>query len=372
MSWFEVALKLRLPELISQNSKDRSILENVVQALVRESSVRSRQPPEVILTGLAAMPKTSTLPHIVDHHQETHHIPLPRSPAPVHVHHAHKVEHTRNSTRNSTAKTAQLIASQSNHLIKRQLETIEKQFTSTRSQNKPSMSSEAWMPNEIRMKSLGRDISAANETLLIIKKREISMAREMKRLDVSDLQRAQTEEGLGATHKIPCECCMQDFLYVNLPLKVSRKAIVDIRTKWSGKLSSATVFGGPDLTLQDEEFVMQADGTMRSTQSKSKQQSALEKKSALLSGVPSCYDEVSVCIFCAQFFHVQEDYRPSYLHITQTERRAAAQEARRRELEYWDPLKMVEKDRKEQELRDQMLLTMQAQDETETGTDDHL
>lgn len=361
VSWFEVALKLRLPELISQNSKDRSILENVVQALVRESSVRSRQPPEVILTGLAAMPKTVTLPHIVDHQQEVHTLPIPRSPAPT-SHLGTKIDTVRNTARNSTARNSHVPPNQQNHLIKRQLETIEKQFTIARSQNKPVLSNEAWIPNELRMKTLGRDITAASDALLIIKKREISMAREMRRLDVTDLQRAQTEEGLGATHKLPCECCMQEFLYVNLPLRVSRKAIVDIRTKWSGKLSSATVFGGPE-AISDEEFTMQADGTMRSTQSPSKSKSALEKKSALLSGVPSCYDEVSVCIFCAQFFHVQEDYRPSYLAITQNEKRAAAKEARRREKEYWDPLKMVEKDRKEQELRDQMTLSMQMQEE---------
>ena len=363
MSWFEVALKLRLPELISQNSKDRSILENVVQALVRESSVRSRQTPEVILTGLAAMPKTVTLPHIVDHQQEVHTLPIPRSPAPASTHLGTKADTSRNTARNSTARNSHVPPNQQNHLIKRQLETIEKQFTITRSQNKPVLSNEAWIPSDIRMKSLGRDINAANESLLIIKKREISMAREMRRLDVTDLQRAQTEEGLGATHKMPCECCMQEFLYVNLPLKVSRKAIVDIRTKWSGKLSSATVFGGPEEVVE-EEFTLQTDGTMRSTSpAKSKSLSALEKKNALLSGVPSCYDEVSVCIFCAQFFHVQEDYRPSYLAITQNEKRAAAREARRREKEYWDPLKMVEKDRKEQELRDQMTLSMQLQEE---------
>lgn len=358
-----MALKLRLPELITQNSKDRSILENVVQALVRESSVRSRQPPEVILTGLAAMPKTSVLPQIVDHHHE-HHIPLPRSP--IGHSHTNKTDKTKD-TRATTHKSHQT----QNHLIKRQLDnTTEKQFATARQQGKPSFSNEAWIPNDIRMKNLGRDISAANDTLLVIKKREVSLAREMRRLLVSDLERAQTEERLDATHKQRCECCMQEFLYVNLPLKVSRKAIVDIRTKWSGKLSSATVFGGPDLLEQEEETMeMQADGTMRSTTSpvKSKEQRAMEKKIQLLSSVPACYDEVGVCVFCAQFFQVQEEYRPSYLTITQTERRAAAQESRRRELEYWDPLKMVEKDRTAQEHREQMLLAKQMMEEMESS-----
>lgn len=309
------------------------------------------------------MPKTSTLPQIVDHHHE-HHIPLPRSPV-------HKTDKYKDS-RPNTHRTHQ--SHNSNPLIKRQLDNSDKQFTSGRPQNKPVLSNEAWIPNEIRMKTLGRDISAATDTLLVMKKREMSLAREMRRLLVSDLERAQTEERLDATHKQRCECCMQEFLYVNLPLKVSRKAIVDIRTKWSGKLSSATVFGGPDLLENEEETMeMQADGTMRSTTSpvKSKEQRAMEKKIQLLSSVPACYDEVGVCVFCAQFFQVQEEYRPSYLTITQTEKRAAARESRRRELEYWDPLKMVEKDRAAQEHREQMLLTKQMAEDMEGSETTH-
>lgn len=299
------------------------------------------------------MPKTSVLPQIIDHHHE-HHIPLPRSPV-------HKGDKNKESRMN-THRTHQ--THQSTPLIKRQLEAAEKQFASARQTNKAVLSNEAWIPNEYRMKTLGRDISAATDNLQVIQKREISLAREMRRLLVSDLERAQTEERLDATHKQRCECCMQEFLYVNLPLKVSRKAILDIRTKWSGKLSSATVFGGPDpLEIEDETMEMQADGTMRSTSSpaKSKEQRAMEKKVKLLSSIPACYDEVGVCVFCAQFFQVQEEYRPSYLTITQTERKAAAREARRRELEYWDPLKMVEKDRVAQEQREQMALTKQQQ-----------
>jgi len=352
VSWFEVALKLRLPELITQNSKDRTILENVVQALVRESSVRCRQSPEVILTGLAAMPKSTTLPHIVDHHQEAHHIPLPRSPTLHASSHAHRVD-------KSKVNTARTQHSNQNPLIKRQLEAVEKQYGNSRQSNKVVLSNEAWIPNEIRMKNMKRDISVANETLLVIQKREMSMAREMRRLMVTDLARAQTEESLDATHKMPCECCMQEFLYVNLPLKVSRKAIVDIRTKWSGKLSSATVFGGSEPGAEEEGNGGGDSHEGSPSKTKTKEQRAMERKKQLLSSVPACYDQVGVCVFCAQFFQVQEEYRPSFAAITQTEKRAAIKEARRREREYWDPLKMVEKDRQEQEIRDKELRELQ-------------
>jgi len=219
-----------------------------------------------------------------------------------------------------------------NFYIKRHIDSLEKLGLPTNRQAAKvatAVSSEAWIPNEIRMKSIGRDLSAAKETLIQIKKREIDFEREMKRLQVSDLQHARTEEELGATHKLPCGCCKQKFLYVNLPLKVSRKAILDIRIKWSGNLNSATVFGA----LDAEEDDCSPNGQRKS------------EDSALLGAVPRCYDNVGVCVFCAQFFHVQEDYRPSYQAIIMHERQAAYMEAKRRDEEYWDPLKMVEKDR---------------------------
>jgi hypothetical protein len=333
-------------------------LENLVQALVRESSIRSRQTPQIILTGLATLPKTTTLPNIVDHHQEYHHIPLPRSPSSK----AEKIGNGVNSkTKFPQSNHQHRQQQQQQPVIKRQLDSEkmerERNARQVNGNKAPVLSNEAWMPNDYRMKTLGRDLSAANETLLIIKKREMSLAREMRRLLVSDLERAQTEERLDATHKVPCECCMQEFLYVNLPLKVSRKAIVDIRTKWSGTLNSATVFGlmpEAEQAAQDEEDSAKNNG-------KNRQQRALDKKNQLLSSVPACYDEVGVCVFCAQFFQVQEEYRPSYLSITQTERRAAMQEAKRREQEYWDPLKMVEKDRHEQEAREAYLQAQKEQ-----------
>ena len=68
------------------------------------------------------------------------------------------------------------------------------------------------------------------------------------------------------------------------------------------------------------------------------------KKQMILTRL-GCYDEVGVCVFCAQFFHVQEDYRPSFSTIVYQEKRALYYEKKRKEEEYWDPLKMMEKDR---------------------------
>jgi hypothetical protein len=182
--------------------------------------------------------------------------------------------------------------------------------------------------------------------------------RGIKALAISDLQRSQVKESLGAARKVPCGCCLKKFLEVpNLPLKVSLKAIMDIRIMWSGNLSSATVFGGEDPSGDQGEAGGEGDG------------GGGVKKSQMVLQRLGCYDKVSlntdndtlllalyfqqvgVCVFCAQFFQVQEDYRPSYSSIVHQEKKAAYIENKRREQEYWDPLKMMEKDRELMELR---------------------
>ncbi len=170
---------------------------------------------------------------------------------------------------------------------------------------------------------------------------QLGQEREMKRLNISDLDRAKFEESvLKSIHKIPCSCCQKDFLYVNLPLKVSRKAIIDIRIKWSGKLSSATVFG--DIPSLEDGTGHGGTGTMTSTGGKKKKGS---NDPGVLGTVPRCYDEVGVCVFCAQFFHVQEEYRPSFQAITYQERKTQHFDNKRKEKEYWDPLEMIKRDR---------------------------
>lgn len=185
----------------------------------------------------------------------------------------------------------------------------------------------------------------------------------MKRLAISDLERAKNEESLQTTHKIPCSCCLKEFLYVNLPLKVSRKAIIDIRIKWSGKLSSSTVFGeiphlddfGEGGTANSGTIGGRRTGTTvggrtrgfsRTTNSASTTNTdVIGGQPSNLNMVPRCYDEVSVCVFCAQFFHIQEEYRPSFSAITYQERKALHFDNKRKEKEYWDPLEMIKKDR---------------------------
>ena len=71
-SWYNVALKLQMPELISKDNKTTTVLENMIHALTKESSIRSRRPIEVIAHALT-MPKNTILPDISD----------PQGPFPV-------------------------------------------------------------------------------------------------------------------------------------------------------------------------------------------------------------------------------------------------------------------------------------------------
>lgn len=126
--------------------------------------------------------------------------------------------------------------------------------------------------------------------------------------------------------------------------QVSQKAIIDIRVKWSGGLNSASVFGKLPSNTEDDE----ADGDVTRL-SNSSSHSSIASNENKLTSITRCYNEVLVCCFCAQFFHDQEEYRPSFQKIYYEERKATFLENRRREKEYWDPLKMCEKYREEEE-----------------------
>lgn len=347
ISWYDVALKLRLPELLTDSPKHLSIVENLIKALVREASLKTRRTEQNTLSGLHRNnPHATSLPVLVQESPITTYATNIDEETPA------APEHSRRPSSAGHKSSQKKIG---NHpSVKRHFDPSDK-FQSR--VNTKGISSENWVPEDLRFKSLQRELAVAQVTLGDIVKREKETSKEMKRLSVTPLERARVEESLGATRKIPCGCCTKPFLYVNLPLKVSLKAILDIRIKWSGNLSSANVFGAltsdGDDTDDDQSLGSTALGSTLGMTKKGKAGKEKTKSKDLLS---KCYDQVSVCVFCAQFFHVQEDYRPSFQTITLQEKKAAYFETKRRELEYWDPLKMCEKDREEAELRQKLEL----------------
>lgn len=183
---------------------------------------------EVTMNGMTTMPKASTLPYLSD--------PLSAPPAFENKsRHNSPKEKKPISTSTKTVKTStpsRIHHQNSNEqlLIPSKLERIDK-FGNGKV---IKTSTENWLPDTFRMKSRLRELALAQETLDSIIVRELDQAREHKRISVPVYDRALNEESLSMVKKHPCGCCLQRYLYVNLPLRVSQKAIIDIRVKWTG------------------------------------------------------------------------------------------------------------------------------------------
>jgi hypothetical protein len=172
------------------------------------------------------------------------------------------------------------------------------------------LSNQNWIPETLRFKSLQRDLLVAKENLQSAIVVEMETNKELKRLTCTDLERAHVEESLGSKRKKACGCCMVLFSAVNLTLNVSIKAVTDLRKKW--------MMGKPS-GYEDPDVIK-------------------------MGNMPKCYDQVSVCRFCSQFFYDQNSYRPTFDKIAHAERKAEWLDTKRREREYWDPLLMCAKD----------------------------
>jgi hypothetical protein len=320
LSWYEMALKLHLPEIASR-AKYGTVLENVSWEMMSDASMRMRKSPEVIVSGMAMVPKAPKLPS------------LDLVPATT-------SERKKDSTymyeyqKYTMASDAALIANAKKKLYEEANETDitkrhynpsqAKRMAENAAKNRSSSSN--WIPDETRYKQLGRDLLVAKENLHDIIMRNEETRRENRALGQTDLERAHVMEKLGVKHKIECACCLQMFSYVNLRLKVSHKAIIDIRNIWSNGEKGWW-------SADDERWGV----------------------------VPRCYDDVLVCLICSQFFHKQGEYRPSFEQTEYEKRKQAHFEAKRREKEYWDPLRMVEKDRELMEEAQAMEAAVQLQ-----------
>jgi hypothetical protein len=260
--------------------------------------------------------------------------------------------------------------------------------------SKVPMSREFWIPELARFHQIERNMHAAQRTLKEYSVMQHTQERNMKKLQCLDreVERARVEEDLGTVHKVPCGSCKKLFLYVNLPLKVSLKAILDMRVKWSGALNSRTVLGKtgrPDSAQLQLDFSSinalvksiiacsemhnhdgdEKDGNGKSGSLNQSSVSTLaaatglseQQSNALIEGqgeilAPRFYDMVPICLFCSQFFEDPDEYRPSFDRIYYNERKAAYLEQKQREKEYWDPLTMSEKAR---ELEEQQLAELE-------------
>lgn len=323
MSWQQICLKLRME---NTESKGHTLIESIVQTLIDDVAVRTRQKPSVLVDGLATLPRlksTAAPAGSVDETAEQMQLILTRTSAS-------KVSIPPQSQNRKTD-----IPKGSTKGAKRLLKKIHEDIMID-TYGRPKISNENWIPETIRFKSIERDIAVAKANLMDSMVVEAEKEKEMKRLSQNELHRAQVEESLGSKKKINCGCCNFLYSHINLTLKVSIKAVTDLRKKWiNGKPNG---YADPD--------------------------------GAKVGNVPRCYNEVGVCRFCAQFFRDQTTYRPSFDEIAYEERKAIFFETRRLEKEYWDPLKMCAKDEERRRRENNDLLAAESTDHVSCGGDD--
>lgn len=384
-SWYEIALKLRLPNIVETD--DKTVLESLLRTLVQESSLKTRRPPEVVMSGLVTLSKSVSLPLVTNttcfdfqvNAENCVFTPGPqKQQKPLSV--KPRAEEQLKTTRPISGKDREKMRKSRNKISDETQASIQKQLALMNNEKfgKPKPSSENWVPEESRFRFIHRSLGTMQENLKALQVLETCQEREMKRFQfLSSLtERAKTEESLTMTKKISCACCGFKFLYVNLPLKVSQKAILDIRVKWSGGLNSSSVFGKsqPIANVNEGEDELGEGGASKDDEDGSSGNIPVPVDSFTdrLSAVPRCYNEVLVCLFCSQFFQQQEDYRPSFQKIYYDERKAQHFETLRREREYWDPLKMVEKYREAEEKKLQDTLAAEATKQTEEGVESSL
>lgn len=292
LSWYEISLKLQLSECMG-NSNLPTVLENVTHTLMQDSSIRMRKPVEVKTLSRSKfmydnLPANSTT--------EVENVDLETSLL------SKKPEE---GTRISPIRTMPTVSDRKKApLIKRQLDSGIK----SKGSGAPGLGR---LPEAAFLKALDRDLKVARENLMDVTVLEAEKMSKMRRSRMSELEKAHVEEDLGRIKKQKCGCCGLSFSLVNLTLSVTNKAVIDLRKSWQSRENPV-----PCLDVDER-----------------------------LSKAPRCYDEVRVCMFCTQFFQNQPSYRPSFEAAAAEERRKAAEAKEIRDKQYWDPLKMCEKDR---------------------------
>lgn len=149
-------------------------------------------------------------------------------------------------------------------------------------------SKEAWMPMEVRMRMLRDELATGRARAEVQQREERRLAK--KSGGPTQLELEKTKEKYLCMREQKCGLCGLTFLRVNLPMTVSHKAVVDLRSSWAA--ARKAIGGDPTLDAVGGEAALALDTFSRP---------------------PLCYDGVPICVFCAQFFDgpsAQQAYRP--------------------------------------------------------------
>jgi hypothetical protein len=341
ISWINIALKLHLPSLINQNeTKNQSIIEHILNLLLTNSAIRMRTEPEVLINGLAEIPRTkATMPipplpplspclktssldgdsssgstnrrkkkqsdedFINEWNEEQKFLKKYQKKMAKITSNSSTALHSpiRHSVPNAAATTSVNPAGDTN--LSRKLR---------KNLHPPTLkpSTENWIPEVIRFRSIHRDLATLDTNLKSTLTMETELNRELRSFQLNELDKSHLEEELGVSKKLSCGCCLQSYSQINLPMTIPMKAVIDIRKKWS--------HGKRGWWSEDDERI---------------------------EFLPKCYEGIKICLYCSQFFHQQDFYRPSFDSIKKEQKEQTKNELKRLEKEYWDPLKMIEKDR---------------------------
>lgn len=187
-----------------------------------ESSKRTRRPLGVTISDMISMPKGSNLPSLLEARPAQPSFESKTIMSPTKVRHA-------------TSSSGKLVKNNADTvLIPSKLDRLGYTKAS-------KTSAEKWLPDTFRLKSRLRELSTVQTTLDEVLHSELDSSRRQKRSAMNAYEKALNEESLSMVKKQPCGCCLQKYLYVNLPLKVTRKAIIDIRVKWTGNFAPPNI-----------------------------------------------------------------------------------------------------------------------------------
>jgi len=160
--------------------------------------------------------------------------------------------------------------------------------------NKAGKNIEKWIPQDIRIDLVRRDLLIVKEAQASKERRSISTQRNLKSCSLDALERCKSREKFGIEQRKKCGLCNRSYLMENLILAVTLKACLDMRKSWGKKYDP--------------------EGSVRI------------KTNPNLTKPPACYNQTRVCAFCAQLFDNQDVYRPSCKAKEEAKRRASFEE----------------------------------------------
>ena len=308
----EIAAKLQLPV---DGNESKSVLGYLIDNYLRDCALRMRESPNNMMEKLLARPKPSRPfnSRKSSHTNTSTSESTPSRPRPASVSSTPDANSTPYSLKQSDDLPSLKGSNKSPHSMRSR--KVDKRYV--RNNAALNISSENWLPMTMRMNSVGRSVMVAHENLKTAVRHAQPKGQESHLRDYEAFIKA---EALGMMKREACGCCgYSKFPSISLVTTVSLKAVIDIRKRWE---SSAVGLFDSDTRLV----------------------------------VPRCYDEVRICRFCSQFFHDQEEYRPSFDSIRQSERRKLIL-ARQSSRDSLDPLKLCEDDRLREEEEDSVVAT---------------